>query len=69
MFTAGATFRGQALVSLSNFSANTVTFASPKTFNTYAFSIDGGFGGYNMLNLYGTWGTKLYFRDFAIVRW
>jgi hypothetical protein len=68
VFTAGATFRGQALVSLSSYSVNTVTFAAPKTFNTYAFSIDGGFGGYNTLNRYHTSGTRLYYRDFAIVR-
>jgi hypothetical protein len=66
-FTAGASIRGQALASLSRFSLNTVSFSSAQTFNTYTFSIDGGFGGFNTLNLNGTHGTTLTFRDFATV--
>jgi hypothetical protein len=66
-FTAGANFRGRAVLSLSSFSANTVSFSSAQTFNTFAFTIDGGFAGNNTLNLDGTTGTKLFFRHFATV--
>jgi hypothetical protein len=66
-FTAGANFQGRAVLSLSNFSANTVSFLSAQRFNTFAFTIDGGFIGNNTLNLNGTTGTKLAFRHFATV--
>lgn len=66
-FSAAATFRGQGVVSLSSYSRNTVSFVSPKAFNTYAFVIDGGYGGINTLNLRGTQGTKLGYRDFTYV--
>jgi hypothetical protein len=66
-FTSGATFRGRAALTLSRASANTVNFLSSKVFNTYTFTIDGGFAGFNTLNLNGTGGSKLFMRDFAIV--
>jgi hypothetical protein len=66
-FTAGATFRGVGIVSLSPFSNNTVSFASAQTFNTFAFTIDGGIFGTNTLNLSGSTGHKLFFRHFTTV--
>jgi len=66
-FSSTANIKGRAVLSLSRFSTNTVSFSSAQTLNTFPFVIDGGFGGNNTLNLNGTTGTKLSFFRFATV--